>query len=150
MSSSIVRGATAGFSPSKLADAGLIVAGGVANAYVSGQLTGLIPIGFLQTKPGYYIPGLVSAGLLGAVTGMVMPRYAPQVFTGGLVQVVLKAVHDYLPSVQALGDFFTTGTRLKPFSGMADFYSRQSPVQPMMTGFDGDVLQEAVYGGDLY
>jgi hypothetical protein len=148
LASAPVRSITAAFSPTKLADAGLIVAGGVANAFLSAQIINLAPVDFLKTKPGYYLPGLVSAGLVGALGGMVLPRYAPQLFTGSMVQVVLKAVNDYLPSVKMLGDFFTAGTRIRPLGGMGDFMSARSPIQSMMAGIGAEAMQEAVYGSD--
>jgi hypothetical protein len=148
LTSSPVKAITSGFSIPKLTDAGLIVAGGVANAWASKQLKALIPVTFLQTPPGYYITGLVSAGLVGAGAGMVLPRYASQLFTGSLVQVLLKVAEDYLPFIKGLSDYFTGATPIR--RTMGDFYSGASQVTPLMAGIGADLMQESVYGSDLF
>ena len=62
--SGLVSSLTSGFNVNTLKMAGVLVAGGLANAMLSNQIINLVPVDMLKSKPGYYVPRLLSAGLL--------------------------------------------------------------------------------------
>jgi len=105
------RSVTAGFKPQVLKKAAVITGGALGNAWFSGVISGVLP-GVLQTGPGSYVTGLASAGVLGAGVGMVSPRLAADVFFGGILEVVTRAVKQYvvpmLPGMSGMGDYLTT------------------------------------------
>jgi hypothetical protein len=137
-----------------LTTAGVLVAGGLGNAFLTRTITSqaFVPE-MLRTKPGYYLPGVLGAGLLGMATRAVAPRYAGTVTLGGLVQVLVKAVEDYLPQMPflgaALGDFLTTSQVVRGatgMTGMRDFLTLpQAAGARRLSGLGGaDIVAEAL------
>lgn len=100
---------TAGFQPRVLTRAAVITGGALGNAWLSGMISGFLPSA-LQAGVGSYVTGLASAGVLGAGVGMVSPRLAGDVFFGGVLEVVTRAVKQYvlpvIPGMSGMGDYF--------------------------------------------
>lgn len=70
----IVGSLTSGFNVGTLKTAGVLVAGGIANSVLSGQLMKIVPGDFLKSAMGSYVTRLLSAGLLGGIVRMVAPN----------------------------------------------------------------------------
>ena len=143
---SIVSSLTSGFKLDTLKTAGLLVAGGVANKMLSDRVAGLIPVQMLQSGPGAYLPRLLTAGLIGGIAGMAIPRFASTLLTGAVMQVGLKAVSEYLPSygLTGMGDYLNLSQvqNARPLAGLGDYLTSQqvSQARPLLTGMG--------YGGD--
>jgi hypothetical protein len=119
-----IRSLTAGFNMGALKEAGLIVLGSVANGMASKMLIDRLP-GTLGTAPVSYLPALATAGLLSGLARMAGQQYSSPILTGGIVQVALKAMSDYFPSVPRPGtsDYLTAMqvARAVPLNGLDDY-----------------------------
>jgi hypothetical protein len=139
---SLVGSLTSGFRVDTLKTAGVLVAGGIANAMLSRQLISLIPVDFLKAGMGSYATRLASAGLLSGIVRMVAPRYSGEVLTGAVMQVALKAVGELLPAewnpMSGLGDYLTLSQvqQARPLAGLGDYLTSQqvATARPLMTG----------------
>jgi hypothetical protein len=135
-----VQALTAAFDVKTLSNAGVIVGGALGNAWLTGAVSNFLP-GMLQSGPGSYVTGLASAGVLGAGVGMVAPRQAGKVFFGAVLEVVTRAVKDYIvpliPGMSgcsgvgcygALGDYLTRGNAAdaRPLGYLGDYLTRQN------------------------
>ena len=105
----------AGFKPQLLTKGAVVLGGFVANSLLVSQLNNLsfVPA-FLKSGPGSYAVGLGTAGLAGALGGMVMPGYGVTLAFGGVLQQLVKAYNQYLapmssmlPKLGAFGDYLT-------------------------------------------
>jgi len=108
-SAGIAKSLTGGFQKDVLVDAGAIVAGGLANAFLSNKIAGM---GFMPSalKSGWGNVALKigTAGLLGGITRMVAPKYALKVTIGGVVEPLAGVASQTLGSVLhglGLGDY---------------------------------------------
>jgi hypothetical protein len=108
---------TAGFNVRTLGDAGVIVGGALGNAWLSGMVSGFLP-GVMSSRPLNYVTGLATAGVLGAGVGMVSSRYAGKVFFGGVLEVVMRAVKDYIVPMLPIG-----------MSGLGDYLTRSNAAE---------------------
>jgi hypothetical protein len=138
---SLVGSLTSGFNVGTLKTAGVLVGGGLANAMLSKQIISLVPVDFLKTGMGSYATRLASAGLLSGLVRMVAPQYSGPVLTGAVMQVALKAISEYFPSMSFLsgmGDYLTLSQvqQARPLSGLGDYLTSQQVAQarPLMTG----------------
>lgn len=91
----ILKTVTAGFSPKLLAKSLPVIGGMFANSFLSGAISNRLPA-ILAVGPGSYVTGLLSAGLLGAGTKILLPRFAGDVFFGGIIQVVSRAIDEFV------------------------------------------------------
>lgn len=73
----------------------VIATGAIGNSWVSNQVSAFLP-GMFQTRPLNYVVGLGTAGVLGAGVGMVNKKWAGPVFFGGVLEVVMRGVKDYV------------------------------------------------------
>lgn len=105
-----LQAVTAAYNINTLGRAGVMVGGALGNAWLTGAVSGFLP-SMLQSGVGGYVVGLASAGVLGAGVGMVAPRYASDVFLGGVLEVMTRVVKQYvvpmLPGMSGLGDYLT-------------------------------------------
>jgi hypothetical protein len=143
-----IRSLTAGFNMGALKEAGLIVLGSVANGMASKMLIDRLP-GTLGTAPISYLPALATAGLLSGLARMAGPQYSAPILTGGIVQVALKAMSDYFPSVPRPGtsDYLTAMqvARAVPLNGLGDYLTipQAASARQMMSGYGDDLMQAA-------
>jgi hypothetical protein len=148
----IVSSLTSGFNVGTLKTAGVLVAGGIANAMLSKQIIGLVPVEFLKTGTGSYVTRLLSAGLLSGLVRMAAPNYAGAILTGAVMQVGLKAASEFLPaslSMSGLSDYLTLTQvqQARPLAGLSDYLTSTQVAQarPLMSGlgYGDDWLQGA-------
>jgi len=143
-----IRSLTAGFNMGALKEAGLIVLGSVANGMASKMLIDRLP-GTLGTAPISYLPALATAGLLSGLARMAGPQYSAPILTGGIVQVALKAMSDYFPTVPRPGtsDYLTAMqvARAVPLNGLGDSLTvpQAASARAMMSGYGDDLMQAA-------
>jgi len=139
-----LKAVMAGFNVKLLSRAGVMVGGALGNAALSGTASGYMP-GVLQSGPGSYVVGLGTAGLLGAGVGMVMPRLAGDVFLGAVLEVVTRAVKDYvvplIPGMSGMGDYLTR-TDAATARPLGDYLTRTDAATARPLG--------DYYGGDQY
>jgi len=122
----------AGFKPNTLMKAGVVVGGAIGNAWLASMVSGFLPE-VLKTGPGNYLVGLGTAGLLGAGVGMLAPRFAAPVFFGGVLEVVTRAVKQYIvPLIPGI-----------PKSGMEDYLTVADAAAARPLGYFGDYLTPA-------
>jgi len=133
----ITKSITAGFQPKILTKAATITGGALGNAWFSGMVSGFLP-GMLQSGVGNYVVGLGTAGVLGAGVGMVAPRMAGDVFLGGVLEVVTRAVKEYvlpvLPGMSGfVGDYATPedAATARSLGGVGDYFERGTPLRPL-------------------
>lgn len=110
-----VKSLTTGYQPDMLMKGAVTLLGFAGNALVTKQISGLgfMP-GFVKSGPGSYALGLASAGLTGALVGLVAPKYAVPVVFGGVMQQIVKAYNEYLapkasflPKLGSMDDYAT-------------------------------------------
>jgi len=111
MNPGIIASATRGYSPKVLLSALPVVGGAIGNAMFAGMLSSRLP-SFLQSGLPNLAVGAASAGLLGALVGVVSRRLAAPVFFGGMVEVMTRVIRQYLlPTVgklkSGIGDYLT-------------------------------------------
>lgn len=102
---------TKGFNPSTLMEALPVGAGFIGNMAASQFVSGYMP-SMLQSGPGNLAVSAMTAGLFGALVGLVLPRYAKSVFFGGMANVAYTAIRMYvLPAAgklkSGIGDYLT-------------------------------------------
>lgn len=142
---------TAGFQPKVLTKAAVITGGALGNAWLSGTLSGFLP-SMLQTGPGSYVVGLASAGLMGAGVGMVSPKMAGDVFFGGVLEVVTRAVKEYvlpaLPGMSGMGEFLTRedAATARP---LGDYLTPQNAQTAQSLGYVGDYYGDETVADEL-
>jgi len=148
----IVGSLTSGFNIGTLKTAGVLVAGGIANSVLSGQLMRIVPGDFLKSGMGSYVTRLLSAGLLGGIVRTVAPNYAGAILTGAVTQVGLKAVTEFSDGkygISGLSDYLTLAQvqQARPLAGLGDYLTSTQVAQarPLMTGmgYGDDWLQGA-------
>ena len=112
-----------------LSEAGVVVGGALGNAWLSGAVGSFLP-GMLQSGIGSYATGLATAGILGAGVSMIAPRQAGKVFFGGVLEVVTRAVKEYvvpmIPGMSGMGDYLTRGNaaEARNLHGIGDYLTR--------------------------
>ena len=142
-----MRMATAGFNVKTLTEAGVIVGGALGNAAATGAISNFLPSMF-QEGPLNYGVGLVSAGLLGGAAKRVLPRQANNIFFGAVLEVVTRAVKDYvvplIPGLSGMGDYLTrrNAAEARPLGGLNDYLTRQNAAQARPLGNMGDYYGE--------
>lgn len=127
--SSALGGVTSGFNLGLIKNGALVVAGAVGNNFLTKQLSRIVPVNFLKTSPGNYVTGLLASGILGMVAKFVTPKYAPVFFFGGVLDVVMRAVNQYvlplakLSPLKGLADYLTPGNArgAVPLNGIDDY-----------------------------
>lgn len=107
----LTSGLTAGFKPKVLEQAGLMTVGIIGNIMMTGLAASRLPLpSFLTSGWGRSVLGLVNAGLIGSVAGMVSKKNSGMIFSGAVVQVVGDLAKSVMPGVlgmAGLGDFLT-------------------------------------------
>lgn len=121
---------TAGFNVNALSRAAVITAGVLGNAALSGAVSNLLPVDFLKRGPGSYATGLATAGLLGAGVGMIAPKYAGDVFFGGVLSEVTRAIKEYI-------------LPMLPMRGLDDYLTPQNAASATPLGYLNDYLTPA-------
>jgi hypothetical protein len=117
--SSALGGVTSGFNLGLIKNGALVVAGAVGNNFLTKQLSRIVPVNFLKTSPGNYVTGLLASGILGMVAKFVTPKYAPVFFFGGVLDVVMRVVNQYVLPL----------AKLSPLKGLADYFTPQSLIE---------------------
>lgn len=132
---------TAGFKPSVLMDAGVLVGGALGNSFVSGAASRYLPSMF-QMGVGNYALGLATAGLLSAGVNMIAPRYASRVFQGAVLEVVMRAANQYIiptavSTVKGLEDYLTQpqAAGARP---LGDYLTQPQAANARSLGYMGD------------
>lgn len=137
------------FSVPKLAPKILVgVGGGIANAYVTGIVTGYLP-SIATAGPLQYLWGIGTAAALGSLTAMASRSYAPWVFFGGLFQVATDVVRQYIvpvlsrfiPGLHGLGDYLTVGDaqNARPLGYFGDYLTPQAAAAARPLGYMGNM-----------
>jgi len=156
----ITKALTSGFDLSKIGDAGILVGGVAANAFLTNQLAGMTFMPqFLRAGVGRYVVGLVGAGAIGGAARYVpgVKKYSDLLFTGALAQVVSTAVDQFFPRVAQMtgldnvGDYATETTiaqarsidsgALNGTDGMGDFATVPKVMAAPANSVDNAMLQ---------
>lgn len=121
-------GIMSGFDPNILMKAGAVAGGMVLTNYVTAKVVNLVPVSFLQTKPGNFLSELVMAGVLGAGVRYIAPGYGGAIFLGGVLDAIKRAADSYIAPIlggalSGIGDYLTVGNAMsaKPLAGLADY-----------------------------
>jgi hypothetical protein len=126
----------AGYNVKTLGEAGVVVGGALGNAWLSGMVGSFLP-GMLQSGIGNYAVGLGTAGVLGAGVGMVAPKQAGKVFFGGVLEVVTRAVKEYVvPMIPGMSGCSGYGC----MNGMGDYLTRSNAAEARNLHGLGDYL----------
>lgn len=144
-----VRALTAGFNVKTLSRAAVITGGALGNAWLTGAVGSFLP-DMLTAGPGSYVTGLASAGVLGAGAGMISPKMAGDVFFGGVIEVMTRAVREYivpmLPGLSGMGDYLTVANarEAQPLGYMGDYLTVNNAreAQPLGGYGEGTVAEE--------
>jgi hypothetical protein len=120
-----VSAITAGFKPSTLTSGAVIAGGYIGNQWLNSFASGLVPLGFVKSGIGKNLLGIGTAGLLGALVGAVAPRFAGQVFAGGIGQVMVSFIQDRMTGrpLLGLGDYLTpmNAADARPLGDFGDY-----------------------------
>lgn len=116
---------TSGFKPRNLMGTLPVVAGAIGNTMVSGFAASFLPSMF-KSGLGSLALGLATAGVTGALAGLVKPRWASQVAFGGVLGVTMRAAAEYLEpalGLSGLGDYLTVANarEAKPLGRLGDY-----------------------------
>jgi len=124
-----VSAITAGFKPSTLTSGAVIAGGYLGNQWLNSFAAGMVPLGFVKSGIGKNLLGIGTAGLLGAAVGMLAPRFAGQVFAGGIGQVMVSFIQDRL-----------SGRSLMSGLGFGDYLTPMNAADARPLGYFGDYL----------
>lgn len=129
----------AGFNVGTLKRAGILSGGAIGGGLVSGALNSYVIGPYLPSISGNkyagYAVGLASAGLVGAIGGMVAPRFAGDLMTGAVVKVVADVINDFnlggIRAFQGMGglrDFLTQRNvdSARALNGLGDFLTQRN------------------------
>ncbi|NDQ57328.1 MAG: hypothetical protein GZ088_09685 [Acidipila sp.] len=144
--SSPMSAAKYGFSLPTAKKALMVGAGMIGNAWLSGFVGGFLP-SVVSSTPFNYVLGLGTAGLLGLGTAMISRSAAIPVAFGGVVQVVVDAMRQYvLPLVapyipgmhgmMGLDDYLTpmNAANARPLGYMGDYLTPMNAAQARPLG----------------
>ncbi|MDD5707988.1 MAG: hypothetical protein PHR35_18875 [Kiritimatiellae bacterium] len=125
----------AGFNMGALKRAGILSGGAIGGGLVSGALNQYVVGPYLPSVAGNkyagYAVGLASAGLVGAIGGMVAPRFAGDLMTGAVVKVVADVINDLnlggITAFKGMGDFLTQRNvdSARALGGLRDFLTQR-------------------------
>ncbi len=128
-----VSALTAGFKPSTLMNILPVAGGAFANHWVRGQIASRVPQ--VATGIASYGVGIATAGAM-----LFVPKYGRQLFTGALLEEVMRATSEYFPSLRS---------HLMGLLGMNDYFDTNTPIGMGRTGDYFDTNTPIIQGGQI-
>lgn len=146
----ITSSVTSGFNVGALSKAGVVVGGWIANGYISAMLKRYLPM-IPATGVLSWASDLATAGLMGYGARKVLPKYAGNLFFGGVLQVVMRVITEsgllgMLPSPGKIGELagledylsVSDAANARPLNGMDDYLTVDQARGPLfqLTGME--------------